>query len=293
MPKILITGANSFIGTKFREYSKYRDINEVSLIDFTPENIDFKGNSVVLHVAAIVHSSNRTPLSEYLKINRDLCLEVAKKAKSNGIAQFIYLSSSSVYGNQAGANIFNEDSGCFPDDSYGKSKYEAELLLNELNDPDFTVSIVRTPIVYGEGVKANMLSVIKLIDKFPFLPFKAVDNQRSMTYVENLVNLIDCIIEKKMSGTFIATDRKPLSTTELVSYISKYLGKKNLLFKLPGFAVRVIASVFPRQINSLFGSIVLDNSKTREKLGFNPSVSSEDGIRKMVLHYIRMRDTIN
>jgi nucleoside-diphosphate-sugar epimerase len=293
MPKILITGANSFIGTKFREYSKYKDINEVSLIECTPENIDFTGKDVVLHLAAIVHSSNKTLLSEYLKINRDLCLEVAKKAKDNGIAQFVYLSSSSVYGNQAGRTFFNEDSDCIPEDSYGKSKYEAELLLNQLNDPSFTVSIVRTPIVYGEGVKANMLSIMKLIDAFPVLPFKAIDNKRSITYVENLVRMIDCIIEKKMSGTFIATDRKPLSTTELVTFISKHLGKNILLFKLPEFAVRAAASILPRQINSLFGTIVLDNSKTREKLGFNPPVSSEDGIKRMVLYYKSMKNTRN
>jgi nucleoside-diphosphate-sugar epimerase len=293
MPKILITGTNSFIGTKFREYSKYKDINEVSLIKCTPENIDFKGMDVVLHLAAIVHSSNKTMISEYLKINRDLCLEVAKKAKDNGITQFIYLSSSSVYGNQAGRTFFNEDSDCFPEDSYGKSKYEAELLLNELNDPGFTVSIVRTPIVYGEGVKANMLNIMKLIDTLPVLPFKGIDNQRSITYVENLVHMIDCIIDKNMSGTFIATDGKPLSTTELVNFISKYLGKNILLFKLPEFAVRAAASILPRQINSLFGSIVLDNSKTREKLGFNPPVSSEDGIKRMVLYYVRMRNSRN
>jgi nucleoside-diphosphate-sugar epimerase len=285
MTKVLITGANSFIGKNFKKYSKYSDQKEVCLLSCPIESINFEGYNIVLHLAAIVHISDRLPESEYFKINRDLCLEVAKRAKSNGVNHFIFLSSSKVYGSQGGKEVLNENSDCFPDDSYGKSKYEAEILLKELEDFSFTVSIIRTPIVYGEGVKANMLSIMKLIDTVPILPFKGLDNKISITFVGNLVGLIDCIIEKRSSGTFIALDEKPLSTNELVKYISKYLGKKIYLFTLPRFLVRLTSSFFPREMDSLFNSFTLDNLKTREELGYAPPISTEDGIERMVSYY--------
>jgi len=293
VPKILITGANSFVGRNFIKHSQFKDIDEVSLLKAKPETIDFGRYDVVLHLAAIVHRSDKIPADKYFQVNRDLCLSVAKVAKSSGVKHFIFLSSSNVYGNQNSDTVFTEDSLCNPEDPYGKSKYEAELLLNKLGSSDFTISIIRTPIVYGEGVKANMLNIIRLIDTFPVLPFKGIINKRSITFVENLVSMIDKIIETRSSGTFLITDDKPLSTTELVKYISKYLGKKILLFKLPGFIVSALTCISPRKMNSLFGSSILDNSKSRRDLNFNPPVSTEEGIKRMVLHYNAMKSAGN
>ena len=104
-----------------------------------------------------------------------------------------------VYGKFVqGSDPWNEDSYCHPEDAYGKSKYEAELALRKLEDLGFTVSIVRTPIVYGPGVKANMLRLIRLIEKVPVLPFKNVNNSRCYTYSGNLIGYIDRIIEIKV-----------------------------------------------------------------------------------------------
>ena len=169
MNKILITGTNSFVGTNFMKYSKYREIDEVSLFDKNPEDIDFKGYDVIIHLVAIVHQTIKIPEDQYFKVNRDLCIEVAKHAKKAGVKQFVFLSTVKVYGKFIkGYSYWNEKSPCFPDDAYGKSKYAAEIALKELNDKDFTVSIVRTPLVYGEGVKANMLSILKLVKKSQF-----------------------------------------------------------------------------------------------------------------------------
>src|SRR5450759_613844 len=168
MAKVLITGANSFVGTNFRKYSRYKDVDEISLHETKPEDINFVEYDVVLHLAAIVHQSKKIPESEYFHVNRDLCLRTAESAKKTGIKQFVFLSTLKVYGDFVqNSELRNENSKCFPDDAYGRSKYEAEIVLKKLEDVDFTISIIRLPVVYGEGVGANMLSIVKLIESFP------------------------------------------------------------------------------------------------------------------------------
>jgi nucleoside-diphosphate-sugar epimerase len=283
MAKILITGTNSFVGTNIRKYSKYTEIEEISLFDKNPEDIDFTGYDVVIHLVAIVHQTIKISEVEYFKINRDLCLEVAKFAKKAGVKQFVFLSTVKVYGKFIkGYSFWNEKSQCFPDDAYGKSKYAAEIALKELNDSNFTVSIVRTPLVYGEGVKANMLSILKLIKKFHFLPFKNVNNRRSFTSAENLVAFIDRIIEKRASGIFIAMDKDAISTSELVLMISDTLGKKVRLFKMPELFVKIGIILLPKFFDRLYGSFEMDNTETLRILEFTPPLSSQEGIKKMV-----------
>ena len=286
MKRILITGSDSFVGKNFIHHSKYRDVKEISLIVNNPEDINFEGVDIVVHLAAIVHQSKKIPEYEYFKINRDLCLRVAKSAKKSGVKQFVFLSTFKVYGNIIpNSEVLEENSPSFPTDSYGKSKHEAELGLSQMEDTGFTVSIIRTPLVYGDGVKANMLSLLKLVEKFPILPFGQVNNNRSYTFVENLVGFIDKIIEKKASGIFIAMDENPLSTTELVRCIAKNFGKKIYLFKMPGFLMKIGTSLFPGLFNRLYGSFEFDNRNTLEVLDFKPPYTSEEGIKKMVLTY--------
>ena len=172
MSKILITGANSFVGRNYIKYSQNIKIDEISLIDNSPEEIDFSKYNTILHVAAIVHQSKKIPEQEYFVINRDLSLEVAKHAKESGIKQFVFLSTIKVYGEfYPESGPWTENSECHPDDPYGKSKYEAEIELRKLEDNDFIVSIIRTPLVYGKDVKANMLNIMKLVNKMRILPF--------------------------------------------------------------------------------------------------------------------------
>jgi UDP-glucose 4-epimerase len=165
MTKVLITGANSFVGTNFRKYSKYEDCDEISLHENKPETIDFGRYHVILHLAAIVHQSKKIPESEYYRVNRDLCLSVAEYAKKAGVKQFVFLSTLKVYGEFINdSQLRDENSPCFPDDAYGKSKYEAEIGLKKMVSENFIVSIIRTPLIYGEEVKANMGNIIKLVD---------------------------------------------------------------------------------------------------------------------------------
>ncbi len=286
MIKVLITGANSFVGTNFRFFSQYKDVEEISLFENKPEDINFSKYDVVLHLAAIVHQSKKIPESEYFNVNKNLCLRVVEHAKKAGIKQFVFLSTVKVYGEFVPKfGLCNENSKCIPDDAYGKSKYEAELALKKIENSGFTVSIIRTPLVYGEGVRANMLSIIKLVDTFPILPFGKVNNKRSFTSAGNLVGFIDRIIEKRASGIFIAMDEKPLSTTELVNYISKFLNKKVVLFKVPGIIIKIGAFFFPRIFDRLYGALEFDNTKTKKELNFAPPFSTEEGIKKMIISY--------
>lgn len=286
MTKILITGKGSFIGRNFLNCSRCTDVQEVSLLDKKPENIDFTNVGVVLHLAAIVHQNRNISKSEYFRVNRDLCIEVARQAKKFGVKQFVFLSSVKVYGRyNPEKGTWNESSKCEPEDPYGQSKYEAEQGLRSLEDRNFTVTVIRPPLVYGTGVKANMLSIIKLVDKFPVLPLKNISNKRSFVAVENLIHLIDTVIEKRTSGIFLPMDEKPLSTTELAIIISKCLNKKTVLFKLPDFVVKSGMKLLPKIFDRLYGSFEIDNTFTKQALKYQPVISTEKAIEKMVNSY--------
>jgi nucleoside-diphosphate-sugar epimerase len=288
MTRILITGADSFVGRNFIDNSANKDVQEISLFDNQPDDIDFTKYDVIIHLVAIVHQSKTIHEDQYYKINRDLCIKVAEHAKKAGVKQFIFLSSVKVYGAFIpDSGPWNEDSICVPEDSYGKSKYEAEIALKKIEESNFIVSIVRTPLVYGAGVKANMLNILRLLDKFPILPLAKVNNKRSFTSAGNLVAFIDRIIEKKASGIFIAMDEKPLSTTDLVNCISTYLNKNIYLFRMPLLLIKLGTYLIPNIFDRLYGSFELDNKKTLNKLGFKPPFSTEEGIEKMVLAYMQ------
>ncbi|TAL67199.1 MAG: NAD-dependent epimerase/dehydratase family protein [Bacteroidetes bacterium] len=290
MQRILIIGANSFIGTNFRKSSVCSEINEVSLLENRPEDINFENVDVVLHLAALVHQSKKIKSEEYYSVNRDLPVKVAELAKHTGVKQFIFLSTVKVYGKYVrGSEPWNEDSECHPDDAYGKSKYDAELGLRKLETPDFLVSIIRTPIVYGPGVMANILKLVKLVDRVPILPFKSVNNNRHYTFVGNLVGFIDRIIENRASGTFIAMDEVPLSTSSLVLSLSTFLNRKVLLFRVPGFLLAAGIKLKPTIFDRLYGSFYLDNTKTKESLGFYPPFSSDEGLSVMISAYLKDR----
>jgi UDP-glucose 4-epimerase len=286
MSKVLITGAQSFIGRSFIKHSSYQDIDEICLIKNKVEDVDFSNYDIILHVAAIVHQTNKIDESIYYKVNYDLSVSVAKKAKKQGVAQFIFLSTIKVYGEFIPKQEpWTERSNCLPTDSYGKSKLSAEKALKKLSNDKFIISIIRPPLVYGNGVKANMLSLVKLIERVPILPFKNINNCRSITSLGNLVQLIDLVIQKKAEGIFIPMDPSPLSTSELVIIISKFLNKKVKLFKLPAFIVYMGKTIIPRIFERLFCSLELDNSLTKNTLNYIPRDTTEEGIKKMIFAY--------
>jgi nucleoside-diphosphate-sugar epimerase len=284
--KILITGAKSFIGTNFRKFSHFIDIEEISLLEKNPENIDFRGYEIVIHLAAIVHQSRKISENIYFLVNRDLCLRTAEYAKRGGVRQFVFLSTLKVYGqSEPASGLRNENSECFPEDSYSKSKYEAEEGLLKLNDENFKVSIIRPSIVYGYGVKANMLNLVKLISFCPILPFKGIENRRNFIYIENLISLIDRIIDRNESGVFIAKDEKSISTTELIQLISRVTNRKVILFSLPKLIIRIVSILFPGNYNRLYRSFEFDDTQTKMTLNYIPPYTTEEGIDKWIKSY--------
>jgi UDP-glucose 4-epimerase len=288
MSRVLVTGWNSFVGTNFIKYSKFRDVNEVSLFAYRPGKIDFRGYDVILHLVAIVHQTKRIPEEEYFKINRDLTIMVAREAKTAGVKQFILMSTVKVYGSfHSLSEPWNESSECFPDDAYGRSKLEAEIALRDLKDENFKVAIIRTPLVYGEGVRANMKRFVSLVRNSYILPFRDIHNKRNFTSIENLVAFIDRIIELQAAGTFIAMDKGAISTSDLIEMISENLGKKLYLFKTPDLIIKLGMKIIPSFFERIYGSYEMDNSKTLEVLDFKPPFTTQDEIKKMIETFLK------
>jgi nucleoside-diphosphate-sugar epimerase len=284
--KIIVTGSSGFIGTNFINMSQEFEICEIDLINTQVTEIDFRGVHAVLHLAALVHQMKGAPESKYFEINRDMAFEVAKKAKADGVKQFVLLSTVKVYGeSNSFCHIINEKSSCNPTDAYGKSKYEAEVLIRSLDNKIFKVAVIRSPLVYGAGVKGNMFYLVKLIDKYPILPLGGINNFRSLVYVGNLIAYIKRIIEKNESGIFIALDQTSMSTSQLVSLVAKYLNKKLILLKIPEIFVKILRSIKPSIYYRLYGSFEFDNILTNNNLNFSPPYSCEEGIKEMADWY--------
>lgn len=278
-----ITGVSGFIGSFLYEYLvKENNVIKINLKDKTLGSYSFKGIDVIIHLAGIAHTKIRNK-KLYYDINRDLAYQTALKAKAEGVKQFIFISTSKVYGDFAINNqSFKELSECHPKDDYSKSKYEAELLIKGIEDDSFVLSIIRPPLVYGPGVKANMLGLIKFIKKMPIIPFKGINNRRSILYVGNLSALIATIIEKSLAGIFLPSDNQPLSVTEISEIIIKQIGVKKTIIYFPKILSYLIKFFAPYHYIRIFGSFELDSSQTNLILGFNNPFTTDSGIKNTI-----------
>lgn len=279
--KITLTGARGFIGTYFvNNYNEKYTIDRFSFFNDKLNELELQGCDVVIHLSALVHQMGGASKDEYDKVNVVQTLELAKKAKISKVTHFIFMSSVKVYGEESGS-VYSESTECNPQDDYGRSKLKAENELLKLEDENFKVSIIRTPIVYGYGVKANIKSLITLVSKVPILPFARIDNRRSIVYIGNLCHLIDQIIEHDEKGLFLASDDKPVSTTLLIESISRELNKNNYLVSIPFFSY-FLKLIKPTFYQRLYGSLEIENKQTIEKLKLVNPYSLEDGIRCMI-----------
>ncbi len=283
--KILLTGASGFIASHFIHDAIEEEIIPVSLRNTLPNDLDLKSYDAIIHLAALVHQMHGAKEEKYYTINHDLTLSLAQKAKKDGVKHFIFMSTIKVYGEETTKIPLNEESPCHPNDPYGESKLAAEKGLLAMASEDFTVSIIRIPLVYGEGVKANMLNLIKLCDILPLLPFGGIDNRRSMVYVKNVTAFINTLLDQRASGVFIVSDSKPVSTTQLVQIMYTALNKKGILLTLPKVLVNLIRRLKPSLHQRLFGSLEIDPSASFEKLKFIPPYTTEEGIKVMIGWY--------
>lgn len=268
MKKILITGANSYIGTSFEKYmaqwpEKYQ-VDTVDMIDGTWREKDFSGYDTVFHVAGIAHQKETQENAElYYKINRDLAFDTAVKAKTDGVKQFIFLSSMSVYGLETG--VITKETVPTPKSNYGKSKLQAEELLNGLADETFKVAILRPPMVYGKGCKGNYRTLSKLACKLPIFP--AVKNERSMLYIDNLSEFVRLMIENEEKGIFWPQNTEYSNTTDLVKMIARVHGKKIAI--IPGFAwLLKIFGCFSGIVNKAFGDLIYEQSLSEYRVEY-------------------------
>jgi UDP-glucose 4-epimerase len=281
--RLLLTGATGFIGSSFTtSYEKQFDIEAFSFRNDL-NALSINGIDAVVHLAALVHQMGRVSLDAYHEVNVVKTIELAQKAKEAGVKQFVFISSVKVYGEESDTP-YNEDTPCHPKDPYGKSKLEAEKALLALQNNHFKVAVIRTPVVYGEGVKANILRLITLTDKYQYLPFASINNKRSMVYLENLTHLMSEIIIQKAEGIFLASDVQPLSTTKLVKSIAKALEKKPVLFssKLLNYIIKLVK---PSLYQRLYQSLYVDNASTRSRLHLQNPYSTQEGIAKMIAWY--------
>lgn len=266
MKHILITGAGSYIGTAFEKYmaqwpERYQ-VDTVDMIDGSWREKSFSGYDTVFHVAGIAHADTGEVSEErkalYYRVNTDLTVETAKKARAEGVGQFIFMSSAIVYGDSAPigkTKVITADTPVSPANFYGDSKVRAEEGILPLNDDNFRVVVLRPPMIYGPGSKGNYPVLSKLARKMPAFP--AVDNRRSMLFIGNLTEFVRLMIENREAGIFWPQNGSYSNTTELVKLIAKAHGKKILVVPGMGWALNLLSRA-TGLVNKAFGSLCYD-----------------------------------
>ncbi len=267
MKRILITGAGSYIGGSFEQYLRehFPDdyaVSAIDMIDGAWRKHDFSGYDVVFHVAGIAHADTGHVSDEqkalYYQINTELTRETAEKAKHDGVQQFIFMSSAIVYGDSAPigrAKVIGSDTIPSPANFYGDSKLQAEHAILPLQDASYRVVILRPPMIYGKGSRGNYPVLSGLARKLPLFPY--VRNQRSMLYVENLCEFVRLMIDRQESGIFHPQNAEYSQTSEVVRLIAAAHGKRIVLVKGFGWALRLMSHL-TGLVNKAFGNLTYD-----------------------------------
>lgn len=291
MKKILITGANSYIGTSFEKYindnyANQYQVDTIDMIDGSWRDRSFNGYDVVYHVAGIAHSDSGkiSPKKEklYRSINTDLTIETAKKAKAEGVKQFIFMSSAIVYGESSKIGkkkLITKDTVPSPANCYGDSKLQAELGILPLQDSKFKVCVLRPPMIYGKNSKGNFPQLEKYAKKLKFFPY--VKNERSMLYVGNLIEFVRLMIENEEQGIFWPQNAEYSNTSELVKVIGAANGKKVHLVKGFGWLLKFMG-LFMNKISKAFGNLTYEPSMSEYKVNYR-KYSLENSVRETEL----------
>jgi nucleoside-diphosphate-sugar epimerase len=304
--KILVTGASGFVGSNLlNKLDKKDNIESIALLreklgKFSNElivgdlssNIDFKnlleGIDCIVHCAArahIMNDSSSNPLDEYRKINVDATVNLAKQAALVGVKRFIYLSSIKVNGEKTyPKRPFQFDDKPSPEDPYGVSKLEAELGLRKIaSDKGLEVVVIRPPLVYGPNVKGNFASLLKITLKRLPLPLGFINNQRSMVFVQNLIDLIVTCIDhpKAANQVFLVSDDEDVSTSDLLKRLGHAVNRPARLINIPVGLLKFCARLLGKEaaIDRLTGSLQIDISHTKDTLGWKPPYTVDEGCK--------------
>lgn len=271
--RILITGANSYIGESFEFYAKkyYSDnflIDTVDMVDGTWRETDFGMYDVIFHVAGIAHADigdvDEDTKKNYYAVNTDLAIEVAKLAKSAGVKQFVFMSSMIIYGESAPygkEKIIDEHTIPAPANFYGDSKWQADKGVRKLADENFHVAVLRPPMIYGAGSKGNYPTLAKLAKKL--FVFPNVNNQRSMLYIENFCEFLCLLMLSGEGGIFFPQNAEYTKTVEMVKWIAEISGKQVHTMDMLNLIVDLAGKV-PGKIGNLVNKAFGNNIYTQE-----------------------------
>ena len=290
MKRILITGTQGYIGSSLAQYLRRRpeeyQVDFLSLREEAWRQADFGGCDAIVHAAAIVHQpkskDDPSQAELYDQVNHLLTAELAQKAKNEGVSQFLFLSSESVYGLHAPVGktlTITADTPLNPTDNYGISKLKAEKALTALRDDHFRVAILRPPMIYGKDCKGNYRTLARLAEKLPVFP--NIANQRSMLYIDNLCEFLRLLIQDEADGIFCPQNTEYVSTSRMVQEIAKAHRKHIRLVGGCAWALNLLSHVTPLA-GKAFGSLCYDKSlsdypQNYNIVGFEQSIAETEG----------------
>ena len=312
--KVMITGAGGFIGKKLYSVlasngcdvramlrGKSREEFEgafdsiliADIATFDGWSDAFRDVDVIVHLASLVSINNDrsgNALNAYRRVNVEGTRRLAEAARRANVRRIVYISTIKVNGDFTSGEPFTELNIPSPGDYYSISKWEAEQVLNDFSGT-MEIIIIRPPMVYGPGVKGNLLQLMKCIEKGIPLPFKNIRNKRSLISLDNLVDAIIASVFKAESAgnTFLVSDGDDISTPDLIGRIAASMGKKPRLVNYPEKTMSVISNLMPPMrplLQRLTGSLVIDGGSFRNKLSWVPRETVDDGIKSMVSSYL-------
>ena len=280
--KIGILGTNSYIGRRFSDYISGTEFHAtfISCRDDAWNSADFSSYGVLLCPIGIAHVSTDPALEEkYYAVNRDLPVAIAKKAKADGVKQFVFFSSMIVYGKDLPAGkefVITAETKPNPENFYGKSKLEAEEQLLALADESFFVSVLRIPMVYGPNCKGNFPRLLQVAKKSPICP--SIQNRRSMIYVGNLCEYLALCVKNPQTGIFFPQNAEYVSTVDVIRTAAKYFNHRilftgifNPLLRLAGKKLSFVNKIFGTKI---YDSSLSPNCETYNKISFEDSIKA-------------------
>jgi len=277
MKRILAIGEKSYIGKSFENFAKGKyEVKMLSSRNQAWKSVDFTGYDTILHCAGIAHVSQNSRMKKvYYDINCNLALDVAKKAQAEKVKQFIFLSSILIYGNNQMA--IDHETIPHPNSFYGESKLKAESELRKLTDDDFTLCIIRLPMVYGSNCKGNFYKLVNLAKITPIFP--DYSNMRSMIYIGNLCNFLGNLIDNNAHGIFLPQNNEYVNTTALVCYIAKCYNRRIFTIKFFNPLINLLTKHFSFFLK-LFGNLyyVKNNNKDNNMIDFEDSIKESLGI---------------
>jgi len=307
MTRLVVTGASGFVGRRLMMMARERGHDVLGLCRQPPADgtdlvggydlgsdslpVSLSGVDCVVHCAARVHQMNdqaSDPLASFRQHNRDATLVLARAAADAGVRRFVFISSIKVNGEQTRpGQPFQADDRPAPEDPYGQSKAEAEEGLRAVAaETGMEVVIIRPPLVYGPGVRANFAALMGLVARGLPLPFGRVDNRRSLVFLDNLVDLVlTCCDHPAAAGqVFLVSDDDDLSLARLVRELAAAMGRPARLLPVPVSVMSLVARLLGRAdlVKRLFGSLQVEVGPTRERLGWTPPVTVSDAFRRTV-----------